>query len=550
MMPPLAPSAPDRVCVVIGRTRHKMMQLELEESVKRGAKFLELRLDFLAKAIDFARLAEFKRVPWLATVRRAADGGRYGRPESERLTILRQCIAGGHFEWVDLESDIAASIRRFGSVRRLISHHDFKQTPDDLGDIYKRMLDLDGDCYKLAVTANTPRDCARVLELLAGAPKPTIAFCMGDIGFPTRLLSLKYGSPWTYAAFNRERGLAPGLPTFDELRTTYPAHRIGPNTKVFGLLGDPVAHSFSPLVHNRAFGEMNEDAVYLPFRAPPGQLAETLAAYQTVPVEGYSVTIPHKEEAANLAAEREPFVETSGAANTLVRRPDGRFRAHNTDGRAALEAYEDRESPAHRPDSDEEPAGQSPAGADLFAGTSLSSAASPEPRGLPAPPAKSDKHFVLILGAGGAARAVALAFIQNGAAVTVTSRDPARGQKLAADLGCKSCDWAARHNQISTDILVNCTPVGMHPKTGESPIHASFLKQGLTVFETIYHPEQTMLVREAKERGCTVVSGVEMFVRQAARQLELFTGEQPTLEPMRRLVRKALSPLTKALDDE
>ena len=145
---------------------------------------------------------------------------------------------------------------------------------------------------------------------------------------------------------------------------------------------------------------------------------------------------------------------------------------------------------------------------------------------------------------------MALAFIRNGAAVTVSSRNPERGHKLAADLGCKSCDWQARHGLVSTDVLVNCTPVGMHPKTGESPIHASFLKEGLTVFETIYHPEQTMLVREARERGCTVVSGVEMFVRQAARQLELFTGEQPTLEPMRRLVRKALSPLTKSLDDE
>jgi 3-dehydroquinate dehydratase / shikimate dehydrogenase len=505
----------DRVLVVIGRTRHKMVVAELAEAVKRGAKFVELRLDFLAKAVDFKRLAPLKQCPWVATLRRPADGGRYNGTEQERLMILRQAIVSGAFEWVDLETDVADGIKRFGPVKRIVSYHNTAETPANLEDVYAAMLKQDADVYKIAVAAQSPEDVARVLTLQRTAPKPTVAFCMGDIGQPTRFLALKFGAPWIYAAFNKERGIAPGLPSFDEFRTTYNVRAITKDTKVFGVVGDPVGHSLSPLLHNHVYKKLGVDALYLPFRVPRGQLPAALEMYEQIPVHGYSVTIPHKEAAAALAREGEPNVQVTASANTLVRRDDGKFAAANTDYAAAIDSIR-----AHLAE-----------------------------RAKDGPSVQLSQLSVLILGAGGVARSVAYALHREGAQLTITSRTYERAQRLAEDVKCKAVDWHARHN-VSFDVLVNCTPVGMHPNVDEAPCHFSILKPGTLVFDTIYTPETTLLVREARVRGCDTVTGVDMFVRQAARQIELFTGLTPDADAMRAITRKALSPLTKAFDDE
>src|SRR5262245_16194615 len=504
----------DRVLVVIGRTRHKMVVAELQEAVKRGAKFVELRLDFLAKAVDFKRLAPLKQCPWVATLRRPADGGRYNGTEQERQMILRQAIASQAFEWVDLETDIADTIKRYGPVKRIISYHNTAETPANLDDIYANMLKQDADVYKLAVTAQSPEDVARVLHLQRTAPKPTVAFCMGDIGQPTRFLALKFGAPWIYAAFNKERGIAPGLPSFDEFRTTFPVKLITSDTKIFGVLGDPVGHSFSPLLHNHMYKKMGVNALYLPFRVPRGSLPQALEVYEQIPVHGYSVTIPHKEPAAALARETEPNVQLTNSANTLVRRDDGKFSAANTDFAAAIDSLK-----VHLAE-----------------------------RAKNGPSVQLSQLSVLMLGAGGVARSIAYALHREGAQITITSRTYERAQRLAEDVKCKAVDWHARHS-ISFDVLVNCTPVGMHPNVDEAPCHFSVLKPGTIVFDTIYNPETTLLIREARSRGCDTITGVDMFVRQAARQIELFTGLTPDTEVMRQLMRKALSPLTKAFDE-
>jgi 3-dehydroquinate dehydratase/shikimate dehydrogenase len=379
------------------------------------------------------------------------------------------------------------------------------------------MLTQDADVYKVAVLANSPADCQRVLELQKSATKPTVAFAMGEIGFPTRFLALKYGAPWIYAAFNKERGVAPGMPAVEEFRTTYPITKIGPDTQIFGLFGDPVAHSYSPVLHNHMLRRLKQNAIYLPFRVPKDQLQEAVGAYADVPVSGYSVTIPHKEAAARLAAAPDETVQMTGAANTLVRRPDGSFLAANTDYSAVVDSLR-----AHLVERDDEE-GSAP---------------------------QINQMFILILGAGGAARAAAHALHRAGAHITVTARTQDRAAKLAADVGCKVVDWNGRHSVLPCDMIINCTPVGMHPDTNETPIHASFLKPGLTVFDTVYTPENTLLVREAKARGCHVVTGVDMFVRQAARQFELFTGLTPPVDQMREILRKAMSPLTRALEEE
>ncbi len=505
---------PDRVCVVIGRTRHKMIQAELTEAGRRGHKFVELRIDFLVKAIEFKRLQPHKLCPWVATVRRPVDGGRWSGSEEERQTILRQAIVSGVFDWVDLETDIAAGIRRFGPVKRIVSYHNTRETPADLEGIYQQMLTQDADVYKIAVMGNSPADNKRVLDLQRTAPKPTVAFCMGDIGFPTRFLALKYGAPYIYAAINRERGVAPGMPAVEEFRTTYPVRSIGPATKVFGLLGDPVGHSFSPVLHNHMLRRLKQDAIYLPFRTPKDQLAE---AVQSMPeVSGWSVTIPHKEQAAGLAAHADPAVHLTGAANTLVRNADGSLTAANSDYTAAVESLR-----AHLAE-----------------------------RAKDGPAPEFAQLMVLVLGTGGSARAVAHALHREGAHITIAGRNTEAATKLAADIGCRVIDWQGRHSLVACDLIINCTPVGMTPATDEMPVHTSFLKQGQTVFDLVYTPENTLLVREARSRGCHVVTGVDMFVRQAAVQFERFTGISPPIDQMREILRKAMSPLTRALDEE
>ncbi len=517
----------DPICVVIGRTRHGMMVAEAQEAARRGARLIELRLDLLKRPPDFPRLLADKLCPYIATVRRPEDGGLFKGGEDARRILLRQAIVGG-FDWVDLETDVIDSIPRFKNVRRIVSYHNIREVPADLEEIYRRMCVQDADVVKVAVRAQQPLDNLRVLRLLHDAPRPTVAFCMGDVGFPSRILGARLGAPFTYAAFNPERTLAPGMPTFSDLVRIYHYRHINAQTQVFGLLGDPVAHSLSPLIHNRALRHSGINAVYLPFRVPRAELPEYLKALGAIPVRGFSVTIPHKEQAATLARYRDPAVERIQAANTLLRGDDGSLTAYNTDYQGAIESLRNRLTAFPTPDK-------------------------PEPTGFvtelpPAPESVLQSKVVLVLGAGGIARAVAHALQKEGVALTICNRTPERATKLASEIGCRFVEWAARHTVLA-DILVNCTSVGMHPNVDESPVHASILKPGMVVFDTVYNPETTLLIKEARARGCQVVTGVDLFVRQAAGQFRLFTGRPAPLELMRQEVKRALSPVV-LRDDE
>jgi 3-dehydroquinate dehydratase/shikimate dehydrogenase len=506
------PQGFENVCVVIGRTRHKMMQVEIQEAAKRGARLIELRLDFLARSPDFKRLLANKPCPLIATVRRPKEGGRWGGDEADRRMLLRQAIVAG-FDWVDLETEVADEIRRFKDVKRIVSYHNLRETPGDLEEIHERMCGQDPDVVKLAVMAQQPLDNLRVLDLIQTSRVPTVALCMGDMGTPSRVLAAKYGAPFTYAAFNRERSMAPGLLAFDDLKRVYHIERVRADTQVYGVIGDPVAHSLSPLIHNTAFKRLGVNAVYVPFRVPRGKLPAFLQDFDQVPVRGYSVTIPHKEAAAAAAKSPEPEVTLTGAANTLLK-GEGGFLAYNTDFQSARDS--------------------------LLANLPFTTDGGP--------PSLSGRS-VLLLGAGGAGRAVAHALHRAKALVTVTNRTLERAQQLAEEVGCRYMVWEARHN-VLCDILINCTSVGMHPNVDESPIHQSFLKQELMVFDTVYTPESTLLVKEARERGCHVLTGVEMFVRQAALQFHLFTGQEPPLDLMRQVVKRALSPVNLPDEDE
>ncbi len=294
---------------------------------------------------------------------------------------------------------------------------------------------------------------------------------------------------------------------------------------MFGVVGDPVAHSLSPLVHNLAFRHLGINAVYVPFRVPRPELGESIKAFSQIPVQGYSVTIPHKEEAAELAKNLDESVTRTKAANTLIRSGDD-FTAYNTDYQGVIDTLR-----AYLPTSFTSPDTE-PSRAVV---TTL-----PEPASL-------SSKVVLVIGAGGIGRAVANALRSEGALVSITNRTSDRASALAEEVGGRHIEWQGRHS-VLCDVVINCTSVGMHPDVDETPLHPSFLKQGLVVFDTVYTPETTLLVKEARARGCHVITGVELFVRQAAQQFRLFTQREAPIELMRKAVKRALSPV--ALRDE
>jgi len=493
------------ICVSIGRSRMKVMRAEHVALKKAGAQLVELRLDWLKRVTDISMLLEDRPTPTVITCRRAEDRGKWRGTEEERKMLLRSAIADG-VEFVDLEVDIATEIPRYGKTRRIISYHNFDETPQNLESIYQQLKKKDPDIIKIVTMANSPSDGVRMLELVSGADVPTVGFCMGEFGLFTRVLCGKYGAPFTYASFSSERELAPGQLSFREMIDMYHHNQIDQETSVFGLLGDPIGHSYSPQIHNAAFRKENINAVYLPFRISEQHFDESIRALRRLSIGGYSVTIPHKERAIKYADHVDESVEQIGAANTLYRNQRGIWFAANTDYEAALTTLR---------------LGMKKAGW---------------------PGATMKDRKVLILGAGGVARAIGLGVVRAGGMLTIAGRTKARTKELAQHLGCHHCSWENRGAQ-TPEVLINCTPVGMFPHVDDTPFDQNWLSDRAIVFDTIYNPENTLLIKQAREKGCHVVSGLEMFVQQAAAQFECFTGQNPPIEEMRERLRKAISPV-------
>ena len=305
------------ICVSIGRTRHKMVVLEHRALAEKGANLVELRLDWLSRQPDLPRLLTDRPTACIVTCRRQADRGRWKWSEEQRLSLLRAAIVA-EVEYVDLEDDIAGKIPRYGKTKRIVSHHNFDHTPDDVEEIHARLCKLDPDIVKLVTMANSPSDIVRVLRIVESAEVPTVGFCMGELGMPSRILCGKYGSPFTYASFSKERELAPGQIVFGEMQHLYRFDEINSETQVFGVLGDPIAQSHSPLIHNAAFRKAGMNCVYLPFRVPRDSLKQTLRDFEWLNVRGYSVTIPHKEGVAEWAQSRSETVNRVGARKHAV----------------------------------------------------------------------------------------------------------------------------------------------------------------------------------------------------------------------------------------
>jgi len=487
------------ICVSIGRGRHKHLMAEHRHLVDQGAELVELRLDYISGDVQLRRLLADRPCPVVVTCRRERDGGKWSGSEHDRIMLLRTAIAE-QAEYVDLEEDVAADIPRFGTTRRIVSLHDFRQTPDDLPAVAERLAALDADVVKIATMANAPRDNLRMMQAIAGCSKPMVGLCMGEIGTPTRILAGRFGAPFTYATFHHERALAPGQLSFRQMTDVYRYDDVNDETTVYGVIADPIGHSLSPLIHNAAFAHLGINAVYLPIRVPREDLDDFFEDCPGLGIRGLSVTIPHKEAVLSKLTKVDGAVRGIHAANTIVFDGDDTI-GYNTDYRASMDSVD-----------------------------SLFDTKEPHPlRGKTA----------LVLGAGGVCKTLVFGLVRRGAEVLIASRTKARAQELANLFGAKAINWDDRH-EVAPHLLVNGTPVGMHPNVDETPFEKLALRASTVVFDTVYNPEQTLLIKQARERGCRVISGASMFVWQAALQFRHFTGQDAPTEVMRDVLRRSI----------
>jgi 3-dehydroquinate dehydratase/shikimate dehydrogenase len=490
------------ICVCIGRGRHKHMMAEHRFLAEEGIKLVELRVDYIRSRLNIKRLLENRPCPCIITCRREQDGGHWEGTEEARVMALRTAIVEGA-DYVDLEDDVAGQIPRYGNTKRIVSYHNFRDTPDELYEIHERLSKLDADIVKIATLTHSPTDNLRMLRLVQDAKLPTIGICMGEIGTPTRILAGRFGAPFTYATFHRDRKLAPGQISYKQMRNIYRYDELNSDTEVYGVVADPVAQNMSPLVHNAGFAHFKMNKVYLPFRVPRDELAEFLRDGEELGLRGLTVAIPHKEDVLRHLAKSDGVVRAIGAASSLVfegREAEGR----NTDPKAFTEALDTVFHESER--------GMTLAG-----------------------------RTALILGAGGISKAIAYGLKRRDANVVITSRTYERSLLLAEKFNCRTVQWYERA-KVEPDILINATPIGTHPNVDESPMDVKYLRRGMIVVDTVYNPEQTLLVKEAREQNCRVVTGLEVFVRQAAKQFKQFTGEEVPLDLMQTAMKRAIGP--------
>jgi len=277
------------------------------------------------------------------------------------------------------------------------------------------------------------------------------------------------------------------------MRKRVKAKMIDADTSLFGLIGNPVAHSLSPVMHNQAFAATGYNGIYLAFRVTdPGTAMKGIAALN---FKGVSVTLPHKVAVMEYLDEVDETAARIGAVNTIVNN-QGRLIGYNTDCAGALEALRTR--------------------------TSI-----------------KDKSVALI-GAGGAARAIGFGLVAAGGRVTILNRTRISGERLAADLQAQFLplgEWAP--NQY--EILINTTPLGMYPETAATPISKANLSKDMVVMDIVYNPLETRFLKEAAAIGCGIINGVDMFVSQGAQQFALWTGKKAPVDVMRKAVIEALA---------
>ncbi|MGB7281590.1 MAG: shikimate dehydrogenase [Candidatus Acidiferrum sp.] len=487
-----------RICAVAAASA----SAEMAKLVRAGlleTPTIELRLDWLRSDSERSRfllwLKKHKQrgATFLATCRRRIAGGKLsGGAQAELYWLARARDAG--CSWCDLAIETLRELR--GKSARslglpehiLVSLHDFQRIPPRLPSIHSA-AHPEANAQKIAGHAQTIGDSLRLLRLARHSPN-LVAVPMGEVGLPSRILALREGSALAYAPIGE--ATAPGQVSLHVLKHLYRAHELTHRTRVYGVIGNPVGHSLSPLLHNTGFIAAKIDAVYLPFLV--NDLRDFLKAVPELGIRGFSVTIPHKRSILKHLKECDALAAEIGAVNTVVVRRDGSLFGCNTDYVGILRALEKKLG---------------------LAGSR-----------------------VLIFGAGGAARAVAFALAQAGAHVGICARQEIAAKELAKAIGGETIPRHVLRGEFF-DAIVNSTPVGMYPHDRVSPLSSRELNCRV-VMDLINRPQKTQLLKLAAHKGIATVSGVEMFIPQGVAQWELWTGKRAPELAMRSAVLRAL----------
>jgi 3-dehydroquinate dehydratase/shikimate dehydrogenase len=430
---------------------------------------------------------------FLATCRRKCAGGLFAGDVQAQLYWLIQARDAG-CQWCDVEIETLRelpnkSARGYAIPGRImLSIHDFQRTPD-FGRSFRMPPRGEVDTIKIAALSRTLADSVRLLKW-AEHSKDCIAVPMGEIGLPARILALKHGSALAYAPVGA--ATAPGQVSLNDLKHLYRAHELNRSTRVFGVIGDPVGHSLSPLLHNSAFAAKQMNAVYLPFLVQ--NLSDFLKAIPDFGIRGFSATIPHKQKILQHLERCDDLAADIGAVNTVVVRSDGSLAGSNTDYVGVLRSLEKELHLA--------------------------------------------RSRVLIFGAGGSARAAAFALARAGASVGICARRETKARELARAVGGEVVPRFALRTE-SFDAIINTSPVGMYPHYKISPLTSDELNCRI-VMDLIYRPERTQLLQIAAENEIATVNGVEMFLAQGIAQWELWTKQRAPEAIMRRAIVKAL----------
>ncbi len=488
-----------KVCVaIIGSTAAEM--LEKASAVVKETPFLEFRLDYLDKPL--LALPKFKHffqdntaATGIATCRRTVNGGKFSANVAAEIEVLSKAAAAG-FHIVDVELESVEAMKK-GELQKLretgvaliVSHHDFNATKD-LEGIYKRIIPFHPDFIKIVPTAKTLSDNVTLMRFIERMEDHSniIGICMGDAGIISRVLGVRAGSAFTFAAATTGEETGPGQIAARTLIETYRIDQVDAATKVYGVAGNPIRSSLSPIMMNTAFRRETVNAVYLALQA--NKLSDLLKLVHEIPIQGLSVTMPLKEEIMAHLEKTDPLSAKIGACNTVLRAQDGKLYGFNTDVAGITGPLEKRMSL----------------------------------RGAKA----------LVLGAGGAARAAVFGLRDKGAEVFILNRTAETAQKLARQSGSKTIkkDAVAK---TPFDVIINATPVGMAGIKANQLLEAKDLNTKL-VFDLVYNPLETPLLRMARQKGIPIITGIEMFVQQGARQFEIFTGKPAPEEEMLRVV--------------
>jgi 3-dehydroquinate dehydratase/shikimate dehydrogenase len=405
--------------------------------------------------------------------------------------------AGSGFQMVDLELQSAAAMkaadyqRLRSKVSLILSFHDFQATRK-LDETFRKMLQFSADFYKVVTTATTLYDNVVMMKFLEqeSARHSVIGVCMGEQGMISRVLGLRAGSIFTFAAATPGEETAPGQIAAASLRNVYRIEQLDAATRVYGVAGDPVSHSLSPQMMNAAFRRENVNAVYLALHAKA--LPDLLRCVRDIPVHGLSITMPYKQEIVEYLDNTDALTRKTGAANTVVRSQDGRIYGFNTDVAGIVRPLEQR--------------------------LSLQGAK------------------ILVLGAGGAARSAVFGLKERGAEVYILNRTPAPAQKLARQAHARTIKRPDL-KKLSFDVIINATPVGMG-QIQDSPLNEKEIKARY-VMDMVYQAE-TRFAKLARAQGAEVIPGWEMFVQQGARQFEIWTGKPAPLPEMQHEVQATI----------